>query len=111
MNKVSTKIELQFDLENSELLSDEQKDILRNKLANRISNKGILLLSCDDTRSQHKNKEIAGKRFVRLIKDALRKPKKRKPTSVPHKVKVKRLNSKKQHSEKKKQRKKPDLES
>lgn len=101
VNKVSTKVELIFDVGNSKVLTEEQKDIIRSKLKNRISNDGLLLLQCDETRSQMKNKEIVFARFVNLIEEALKPEKERKPTK-PTKTSVeKRLKDKKKKSEKK----------
>ena len=70
----------------------------------------MLILQCGESRSQHKNKEIIIKRFLVLIKDALKVPKKRKPTKVPKSVIKKRLKSKRKQSEKKVNRQKPDLD-
>ena len=82
VNKVSSRIELVFDLENSNALSENEKHLLEQKLATRLTKENRLILSCEETRSQHRNKEIIIKRFLVLIKDALKVPKKRKPTKV-----------------------------
>ena len=111
MNKVSSKIELQFDLLNSEAINEEERLRLQKKLAYKLTNSGLLIIQCEDTRSQHRNKEIAIKRLQELIKKALVKKKKRKPTKVPKAVKKKRLDAKSRHSEKKQSRKKPDIDS
>jgi len=113
-NKVSSKIELTFDLEKSTELIEEQKTLLSKNLANRLTKENILILFCDESRSQHKNKEIAIKRFLELIKNGLKKPRLRKATK-PSKASVqKRLDSKKKTSIKKLsrsfRRKKPDLD-
>jgi len=106
-NKVSSKIELTFDLEASVALSDNEKLVLFKKIANRLTKDNLLILFCDESRSQHKNKEIAKNRFVEIIKKGLVIPKKRKATK-PSKASVrKRLDSKKKTSEKKTSRKKP----
>lgn len=106
VNKVSSKIELTFDLENSNSLSDEEKELLKTKLSSKLSKENILILFCDDTRSQHKNKEIVIKRFLELLKLNLIIPKKRKKTK-PSKASVKkRLENKKKLSEKKNNRRK-----
>jgi len=68
VNKVSTKVILQFSIVDSNALSDEEKEILNNKLNNRISKAGILTLTSDASRSQHKNKEVVIKRFFILLK-------------------------------------------
>ncbi len=112
-NKVSSKIELTFDLEGSIELNDDQKILLLKNLANRLTKENILILFCDESRSQHKNKEIAVKRFLELIKNGLKKPKIRKATKPSRASVKKRLNNKKKASLKKLSRsfkKKPDLD-
>ena len=110
VNKTSSKIELSFDIVNSKVLTEEQKELLLKNLANRLTKEHVLILQCGESRSQHKNKEIIIERFLKLIKKGLTIPKKRKPTK-PTKASVKkRLDSKKKLSEKKSTRKNPDLE-
>jgi len=110
VNKTSSKIELSFDIVNSKVLTEEQKELLLKNLANRLTKEHVLILQCDESRSQHKNKEIIIERFLKLIKKGLTIPKKRKPTK-PTKASVKkRLDSKKKLSAKKSTRKNPDLE-
>ena len=110
VNKVSSKVELTFTLVESIIFEDYQKERLLNKLQNRLTKEGVLILQCGESRSQHKNKDIIVKRFLALIKDALKVPKKRKPTSVPKSVIRKRLKSKRKHSEKKTNRQNPNLD-
>ena len=110
VNKVSSKIELTFDVENSNELSDKQKQLLLHKLVNRLTKENILILFCDENRSQHKNKEIAIKRFLEVIKNGLATPKPRKATKPSKAAIRKRLRSKKRRSEKKVNRQKPDLD-
>lgn len=101
VNKVSTKVELLFNIYESELFTDEQKEIIIQKLRHRITNKGFLSMQCDRTRSQLKNKEIVFERLVELLKEALTPVKKRKP-SKPGKAAIeKRLSEKKRRSQKK----------
>lgn len=109
-NKVSSKIELTFDLENSVELNTTQKELLLKNLTNRLTKENILILFCDESRSQHKNKEIAIKRFLEIIKTGLRKPKLRKATKPSKSSVKKRLDNKKRASIKKLSRKKPDLD-
>ncbi|MCF6214013.1 MAG: aminoacyl-tRNA hydrolase [Flavobacteriaceae bacterium] len=110
-NKVSSKIELTFDVLNSRILTEEQKELLFKNISFRLTKDSVLILFCDESRSQHKNKEIVQKRFLQLIEKGLTIPKKRKPTK-PTKASVKkRLDSKKKLSVKKATRKNPDLES
>ena len=109
VNKVSSKVQLTFDLNNSQALDYEEKQLVLDKLSNRLTTDNILLLNCDEDRSQLKNKAIVTKRFLELIKSALLVPKERKETKVPKGVVEKRLNTKKSTSEIKENRKKPDL--
>ena len=107
VNKVSTRVTLLFGVAGSSVLSDDQKELILGKLKNRISNDGILSLSCNETRSQVKNKEIVIERFKVLIENAIKPIKKRKPTK-PTKASVqKRLKDKKVQSDKKDLRKPP----
>ncbi|WP_324719829.1 alternative ribosome rescue aminoacyl-tRNA hydrolase ArfB [Salinimicrobium sp. HB62] len=107
VNKVSSKVELHFFLEQSEGLTDEEKQRALDKLSSRLTNSGELILQCEESRSQHKNKEIVTQRFLELLKQALVKPKKRKKTKIPKAAKLKRLREKKKLSEKKSARKDP----
>jgi len=110
VNKVSSKVELTFNLSDSLVFDDIQKVRLLNKLQNRLTKDGVLILQCGESRSQHKNKDIIIKRFLGLIKAALKIPKKRRATKVPKSVVRKRLKSKRKNSEKKANRQKPNLE-
>lgn len=110
VNKVSSKIELTFDLENSNSLSEVEKTVLKTKLSSRLTKEKTLLLFCEKTRSQHRNKGIAIKRFLELIKNLLVRPKKRRP-SRPTLSSIKRkAEHKKRTSVKKALRKKPRLD-
>lgn len=111
VNKVSSKVELTFDLENSKALSNKEKELLFKNLATKLTKEHVLILQCDENRSQHKNKEIVINRFIKLLTKGLVRPKKRKPTKPSKSSIKKRLNSKKKLSDKKSTRKKPDLES
>ena len=109
VNKVSSKVVLNFDLQNSQVFTEEQKALLLKNLATRLTFEGILILQSDTSRSQHKNKEDVIKRFLELINQSLIIPKKRKKTKTPKSAKLKRLSNKKQHAEKKANRKPPDV--
>ncbi|MBW6481480.1 MAG: aminoacyl-tRNA hydrolase [Vicingaceae bacterium] len=104
VNKVSSKVELIFDVENSQILSEEEKQLVSIKLSNRIDNEGLLHLQCDETRSQLKNKEIVIERLNGLLTKALLPVKKRKPTKPSKSAVKKRLDAKKKISEKKSSR-------
>ena len=110
VNKVSSKVELLFNVSESLILDDEQKTRVFDKLQSRLTKESILILQCDETRSQHKNKVLIVKRFLSLLTEALKVPKKRKPTKVPKAVIRKRLKNKRIHSDKKANRKKPDID-
>lgn len=110
VNKVSSKVVLSFDLKNSKALSDEQKFLLEINLASRLTTDLVLILNCDEDRSQFKNKEIVTKRFLTLIKNGLLVPKERKATKIPKSVIRKRIKDKKNISEVKKNRRKPDFQ-
>ncbi|SEF74365.1 alternative ribosome rescue aminoacyl-tRNA hydrolase ArfB [Flavobacterium urumqiense] len=110
VNKVSSKVVLTFDLKNSQALTEEEKVRLETKLASRLTTDLVLILNCDEDRSQFRNKEIVIKRFLELIKNALFIPKERKTTKIPKSVIRKRIKDKKNVSEVKKNRKKPKLD-
>jgi ribosome-associated protein len=107
VNKVSSKVMLSFDVRNSQALTDEEKILLTSKLASKLTSEQVLILSCDEDRSQLKNKTIVTKRFLELIKMALIVQKKRKPTQIPRGVIEKRIKAKRNLSEIKQNRRKP----
>lgn len=109
VNKVSSKVVLSFDLNASEALDEEEKNLIATKLASKLTSENILIINCDEDRSQLKNKTIVTKRFLDLIKKALVVAKKRKATKVPKSVIEKRLKQKATLSEIKKSRQKPKL--
>ena len=109
VNKVSSKVVLTFDLKNSKFLSDEEKMLLETKLASRLTSDLILILNCDEDRSQLKNKGIVTKRFLAIIEQGLHIPKVRKATKISKSVIRKRIKDKKNVSEIKKNRKRPEF--
>lgn len=108
VNKVSSKVVLTFYLKNSDSLTDDEKLLLEKNLSSRLTTDSVLILNCDEDRSQLKNKEIITKRFLELIKKGLQVAKERKATKVPKSVIRKRIKEKKNLSELKKSRRKPD---
>ncbi|MGJ8745551.1 alternative ribosome rescue aminoacyl-tRNA hydrolase ArfB [Polaribacter sp.] len=110
VNKVSSKIELTFDLENSLSLSENEKILLKTKLSSKLTKENMLVLFCDESRSQHRNKELAIKRFLELLRVNLIRPKKRRPTKPSKSSVRKNIEKKKRNSAKKTLRKKPGLE-
>jgi len=109
VNKTSSKVELTFNLNDSNVFDEDQKALLSSKLASRLTKDDLLIIQCDESRSQHKNKELVIERFLEIIHQALIVPKKRKRTKVPEAVRQKRLTSKKQIAEKKANRKPPEI--
>jgi ribosome-associated protein len=83
VNKVASKVVLTFDVPKSQAFSEEEKTLIYSNLASRLTTDGVLILNCDEDRSQLKNKEIVIKRFLELIKKGLFVPKERKATKVP----------------------------
>lgn len=110
VNKVSTKIELQFDVDNSNGLDDDEKTLLIENINSRLTKNNILILQCDESRSQRKNKQIVKERFLKIVEEALTVKKERVPTKTPKSVKLKRLKRKGQNAEKKVNRKPPEIE-
>lgn len=109
VNKVSSKVVLSFDLVNSTGLSEEEKEYLKEKISHRLTQDFILIINCDEDRSQKKNKELAIKRFIDLITNSLKKPKVRQKTKIPNAVKEKRIKLKKSIGDIKKSRRRPDF--
>jgi len=107
VNKVNSKVELRFSVEKSQLLSDREKLLIQNKLKNRINIEGELIITVQTDRSQLKNREEAVEKFHELLTKALT-PRKPRRATRPTKASVeKRLEIKKQISEKKLMRKEP----
>jgi ribosome-associated protein len=108
VNKVETKVELNFDLEKTNLLTDHQKKIIREKLASRVNNEGVLKLTSGATRSQAQNKLRVIEKFFVLLEQSLKTIKPRKASKPTKASKERRLKAKKMQGEKKVQRRKPN---
>ncbi len=109
VNKVSSKVELSFDIAGSNGLTENEKMMLTQKLSSKITNAGTLLLQCGESRSQHRNKELVIKRLLDILKVNLHIPKKRKPTKPSKTAIKKRLEKKQKQALKKASRRKPLL--
>jgi ribosome-associated protein len=109
VNKVSTKVELRFNIPESALLNDAEKERLLQKLANQINSAGELILVSQSERSQLKNKEKVTEKYFQLLDKALRVPKKRLRTAPTKASREKRLEGKKIQSQIKESRRKPLL--
>ena len=104
VNKLETRVELEFDVLSSGSLTAEQKQILLNRLSSRISSKGVLRVVAQESRSQWTNREIATKKFIDLLKQTLRPRKKRLQTKPSFQAREKRIQAKKRRGEKKRMR-------
>jgi len=101
VNKVSTKVELRFDVVNSTLLKPAEKALILEKLAKKITLDGMLIIVSQSERSQLRNKEKSIAKFYLLINRALATKKKRKATRPSNASIEKRLEKKRLTSEKK----------
>ena len=101
VNKVNTRVELRFDIPNSQLLTVEQKEIVLKKLASKVTAEGILIIVSQAERSQLKNKELAITRLYEYLNRALKPVKKRRRTRPSRTSVEKRLQKKNKHGEKK----------
>ncbi len=108
VNKVSSKVEIIFDIQNSLLFTSDQKLLLLEKLANRLDSEGLVHVVSQENRSQLLNKQRAVVKLHALLSNALAVPKKRKPTVVPASVVRKRLINKAVHGQKKANRSRPN---
>jgi ribosome-associated protein len=106
VNKVETMVEGYFDIDNSLILSDQQKEVLRKKLVSKINSEGFLQVKSQVHRSQLENKQEVVKKMHVLIEQALKKEKKRIATKPSKGSKEKRLDSKKKQSGQKQNRQK-----
>lgn len=109
VNKVNTKVILAFNIADSSLFDDVQKERILSKLEKRLIDKSTIKISIEDERSQLANHKIGLKRLKQLLEECLKVKKKRLPHKTNWSAKRKRLNDKKNQSDKKKSRSfKPD---
>lgn len=106
VNKVETKVEARWHVASSEALSDAEKLLLQEKLANKISAEGYLSVTNQTERSQLANKQKAEQKLLLLVQKALIVPKKRKRPRIPPGAREARLEAKRRTAEKKTSRKK-----
>lgn len=109
VNKVNSKVALQFDVANSLALTPEEKSTISEKLSSKINREGILVLTAQENRSQLQNKEAVILKFNRLMAKAFEKRKARRATKPSKSSVQERIKKKKVVSEKKKWRRRPDL--
>jgi len=104
VNKVETSVTVMWNVEQSSFFSDEEKKLVFNKLKNRINSEGILQLTVSESRTQLQNKKIATDKILEIVNQALIIPKKRYKTKPSKSSVEKRIQQKKQHSDKKENR-------
>ncbi len=108
VNTTDSRVQLRWNVLETAVLDDAQKDRLARKLASRLSGEGVLTVACETHRSQHRNREEARERLAALIRESLHRPKPRRRTRVPRAAKEKRLDQKRRQSQTKRGRRKPD---
>ena len=108
VNKVNTKVTLRFDVTNSQILTIEEKEIIKQKLVTRLTTENVLILSSQEKHSQLQNKESVLAKFDKLLVKAFEKKKTRKPTRPSKGAIQNRIQKKKKNSEKKKWRARPE---
>lgn len=108
-NTTATRIQLRWNVDESDSLTERRRQLIRSRLANRIDSSGTLQITVDTHRSQHRNREEAVQRFAELVRDALRPRKKRKKTRRTRASNERRLKKKKRRGRKKELRKKPKI--
>jgi len=108
VNKTNSKVTIAFDVANSQVLTEEEKQTLLQKLSNKLTTENVLILSSQEKRSQLENKEVVLAKLDQLLKRAFEKKKARKATKPTKSSARKRVDAKKQHSEKKKWRQRPE---
>lgn len=96
VNKVETKVELRFDIEASALLTDAQKEKLKQRLASKLVQESLIVITAQEKRSQLQNKALVVKKFYNLLENSLKEDKKRIPTkptaaSIANKIKLKQV--------------------
>jgi len=108
VNKVETAVIGYFDINSSQILTEEQKMLITEKLSNRINNEGMLFVKSQTYRTQLENKDEVIRKINELVVKALEKKKKRKPTKISKAAKEKRLEGKKKKGDIKEGRRRVD---
>lgn len=107
VNKTSTKVLLRWQLVESPVLNDDDRARLTEKLASRLTEDGELLVTSERYRDQSRNVEDALAKFVELLREALKRPKRRRKTKPSASSKRKRLEQKRRRSDIKRGRQRP----
>ncbi len=101
VNKVSSKVELDLNIKESITFTDEQKDLLLSKLANKINSQGVLQIITEEERNQFRNKQRGIEKLFDLLISALHQPKKRKASKPKKSATEDRLRNKLLNAQKK----------
>lgn len=110
VNKTASCVMVAFDISNSKGLSGDEKDLLFKNLSSRLTKEGILQLSCEESRSQFRNKALVNTRLLDVLRENVIRPTPRKRTRPTKSSILKNAKKKKRQSEKKALRKKPGLD-
>ena len=110
VNKTSSRVEIFWNIPGSRALSEDQRSRLREKLASKLTTDGSVRVIASDMRSQSRNRDLAEERLADLVRQALIVPRKRRPTKPTRAAKEARLESKKRHSTKKRDRRTTSLD-
>jgi ribosome-associated protein len=107
VNKTSTRVTLQWDVSATGALDDAQRSRVLERLAGRTGKDGVLQVSAEDERSQHRNRQVARTRLAALVEQALRVPRRRIPTRPTRASRRRRVEQKKRRGAIKKLRSGP----
>ena len=110
VNKTSSRVEIFWNIPGSRALSEEQRFRLTEKLASKLTTEGSIRVVASDMRSQSRNRDLAEERLADLVRRALIIPKKRRAMKPTRAAKEARLESKKRHSTKKRDRRTTSLD-
>jgi ribosome-associated protein len=110
VNMTSSRVEIFWNISGSRALSDEQRTRLLDKLSSRLTTEGSIRVVASDMRSQSRNRDLAEERVVETVRRSLIIPRKRRPTKPTRAAKEARLDTKKRHSNKKRERRNPSLD-
>lgn len=110
VNKVSSKVELIFNIDDAPFFTDEEKTRLKEELASRLDTEGLLHVVSQEDRSQLMNKQRTVLKLITILKEGLQVQKARKASKIPKSVKEKRLANKSATAQKKEGRRKPSFD-
>jgi ribosome-associated protein len=110
VNKVETQVEVRFSVDTSAILNEDQKKLVHEKLGKKLTKESILIIKCNETRTQLSNKEIALAKLHHLLEYCFEKRKARIATKTPRRVTEKRIEGKKRRSEVKSMRRRVSYE-